>query len=272
MRCSGCLVPARPLAWCPRGSAHRCASRRAAVGRAGRGVHRRSCSARRASLSRRVAAPRSRCAASCGRVGVVARLVGGGDRRSPRQPPDEDRRALVAAVKRVRGGTETVVVVPTRARAVVAYYAPYLPLIGQVRGIGGWVAAVADTPDGAIAAARPPFVRSATRSCASSPTATGYGCSTAAVADGRLKRRLRADAPIRRLLRAGGRRARGRRSHRRVRRCDRRERRVSLPSSSASRSRVSAAYACASRARRASPASSRRPATMCLHASTQGLQ
>ena len=71
------------------------------------------------------------------------------------EPPDEDWRALTAAVKRVRGGNETVVVVPTRARAVVAYYAPYLPLIGQVRGSGGWVAVVADTPDGAIAAARP---------------------------------------------------------------------------------------------------------------------
>ena len=72
-----------------------------------------------------------------------------------REPPDQDWRALVAAVKRVRGGNETVVVVPARARAVVAYYAPYLPLIGHVRGSGGWVAVVADTPDGAIAAARP---------------------------------------------------------------------------------------------------------------------
>ncbi len=69
--------------------------------------------------------------------------------------PDQDWRALTAAVQRVRGDNETVVVVPARARAVVAYYAPYLPLISQVRGSGGWVAVVADTPNGAIAAARP---------------------------------------------------------------------------------------------------------------------
>ena len=84
---------------------------------------------------------------------LVSSAVATADRL--REPPDEDWRALTAAVKRVRGGNETVVVVPARARAVVAYYAPYLPLIGQVRGSGGWVAVVADTPDGAIAAARP---------------------------------------------------------------------------------------------------------------------
>ena len=72
-----------------------------------------------------------------------------------REPPDKDWRALAAALERVRGDSETVVVVPARARAVIAYYAPALPLIGHVRGSGGWVAVVADTPDGAIAAARP---------------------------------------------------------------------------------------------------------------------
>ena len=84
---------------------------------------------------------------------LVSSAVATADRL--RQPPDQDWRALVAAVKRVRGGNETVVVVPSRARAVVAYYAPYLPVIAHVRGSGGWVAVVADKPDGAIAAARP---------------------------------------------------------------------------------------------------------------------
>ena len=84
---------------------------------------------------------------------LVSSAVTSADRL--RQPPDEDWRALVAAVQRVRGDNETVVVVPQRARAVVAYYAPYLPLIGDVRASGGWVAVAADTPDGAIAAARP---------------------------------------------------------------------------------------------------------------------
>ncbi len=67
----------------------------------------------------------------------------------------EDWRALATAVKRVRGGNETVVVVPERSRAAFAYYAPYVPVIAQVRGSGAWVAVVADTPRGAIAAARP---------------------------------------------------------------------------------------------------------------------
>ena len=72
-----------------------------------------------------------------------------------REAPDQDWRALVVAVKRVRADNETVVAVPDRARAVVAYYAPDLPLVGHVRGSGGWVAVAAGTPDGAIAAARP---------------------------------------------------------------------------------------------------------------------
>src|SRR4051812_411434 len=72
-----------------------------------------------------------------------------------KEAPEQDWRALVVAVKRVRADNETVVAVPDRARAVVAYYAPDLPLVGHVRGSGGWVAVVAGTPDGAIAAARP---------------------------------------------------------------------------------------------------------------------
>jgi hypothetical protein len=84
---------------------------------------------------------------------VVSAVVTTADRL--REPPDKDWRALAAAVERVRSDSETVVVVPARARAVIAYYAPALPLIGHVRGSGGWVAVVADTPDGAIAAARP---------------------------------------------------------------------------------------------------------------------
>ena len=92
---------------------------------------------------------------------LVSSAVATADRL--RQPPDQDWRALAAAVKRVRGGNETVVVVPARARAVVAYYAPYLPVMGHVRGSGGWVAVVADTPDGAIAAARPVVTHTALR-------------------------------------------------------------------------------------------------------------
>jgi hypothetical protein len=70
-------------------------------------------------------------------------------------PANEDWRALAAAVKRVRGPRETVVVVPERGTAAFAYYAPYVPVIRVARGGGAWVAVIADTPAGAIAAARP---------------------------------------------------------------------------------------------------------------------
>ena len=70
-------------------------------------------------------------------------------------PVDEDWRALAAAVKRVRGPRETVVVVPERSRAAFAYYAPYVPVIRFARGEGAWVAVVASTPAGAVTAARP---------------------------------------------------------------------------------------------------------------------
>jgi len=70
-------------------------------------------------------------------------------------PADEDWRALAAAVKRVRGPRETVVVVPERSRDALAYYAPYLPVIRYARRDGAWVAVVADTPAAAAEAARP---------------------------------------------------------------------------------------------------------------------
>jgi len=69
--------------------------------------------------------------------------------------PAEDWQALAAAVKRVRGVHETVVVVPSRSRAAFAYYAPYVPVIGHAGDAGAWVAVVADTPEGAVTAARP---------------------------------------------------------------------------------------------------------------------
>ena len=110
------------------------------------------------------AAPRSGARPRLGGCRVAAGLVGGGDCRSP--PP-----AARPGLARARGGREARARPATRrssscltrARAVVAYYAPYLPLIGHVRGSGGWVAVVADTPDGAIAAARPVVTHTALR-------------------------------------------------------------------------------------------------------------
>ncbi len=71
------------------------------------------------------------------------------------KPPDEDWRSLASAVRRVKGGRETVVVVPERSRAAFAYYAPYVPVIEHARGEGAWIAVVARTPSAAIADARP---------------------------------------------------------------------------------------------------------------------
>jgi hypothetical protein len=69
--------------------------------------------------------------------------------------PQEDWRALAAAVERVRKDDETVVVVPDRSRAAFAFYAPDVQVIRFARNQGAWVAVVAGTPAGAIAAARP---------------------------------------------------------------------------------------------------------------------
>jgi len=70
-------------------------------------------------------------------------------------PADEDWRALAAAVERVRGARETVVIVPERSRDAFAYYARDVPVIRFARSDGAWVAVVASTPTEAIAAARP---------------------------------------------------------------------------------------------------------------------
>ncbi len=67
----------------------------------------------------------------------------------------QDWRALARAVTRVRGVHETVVVVPQRSQAALAYYAPYLPIRLRARGDGAWIAVVAGTPTTAMAAARP---------------------------------------------------------------------------------------------------------------------
>ena len=71
------------------------------------------------------------------------------------RPADEDWRALAAAVKRVKGPRETVVVLPEGSRAAFAYYAPYLPTIRFARGDGAWVAVRAESADTAIDASRP---------------------------------------------------------------------------------------------------------------------
>jgi len=72
-----------------------------------------------------------------------------------RQPVDEDWRALAAAVKRVRGPKETVVVLPEGSSAAFAYYAPYVPTIRFARGDGAWIAVRANTAAAAIEASRP---------------------------------------------------------------------------------------------------------------------
>ena len=69
--------------------------------------------------------------------------------------PDEDWRGLAAAVKRVRGPKETVVVLPEGSRAAFAYYAPYVSTIRFARGDGAWVAVRAETAGSAIEASRP---------------------------------------------------------------------------------------------------------------------
>ena len=71
------------------------------------------------------------------------------------QPVDEDWRALAAAVKRVKGPKETVVVLSEGSRAAFAYYAPYVPTIRFARGEGAWIAVSAESADAAIEASRP---------------------------------------------------------------------------------------------------------------------
>jgi mannosyltransferase len=68
--------------------------------------------------------------------------------------PTEDWRSLAKAVVHVQGARETIVVVPDRSRAALAYYAPELRTTAHARGDGAWVAVVADNPADAIARAR----------------------------------------------------------------------------------------------------------------------
>jgi hypothetical protein len=53
-------------------------------------------------------------------------------------PAEEDWRSAARAVVREVEPTETVVVVPERSRAALAYYAPELALAGRARGSGAW--------------------------------------------------------------------------------------------------------------------------------------
>ena len=78
-------------------------------------------------------------------VTVTARIVA---------RPSEDWRALATAVRRVRLPQETVVIVPERARAAFAYYAPDVQTSARARGDGAWIVVVADDPSQAIERAR----------------------------------------------------------------------------------------------------------------------
>lgn len=68
--------------------------------------------------------------------------------------PAEDWHALTAAVHRVRGERESVVVVPERSRAAFAFYAPDAHTSLTARGDGAWVAVAASDPAVAIAIGR----------------------------------------------------------------------------------------------------------------------
>ncbi len=70
-------------------------------------------------------------------------------------PANEDWRALATAVARVKGPTETVVVVPERGRSAFRYYAPSVPVLRFARGGGAWVVVVAADPTAAVDLARP---------------------------------------------------------------------------------------------------------------------
>lgn len=95
-------------------------------------------------------APRARWAAVAALLAVSAVAVG----IVIAAKPDEDWRAVAAAVHRVRGPRESVVVLPDRSRAAFAYYAPYTRTSLYARGDGAWVAVAADDPASAIAVAR----------------------------------------------------------------------------------------------------------------------
>ena len=90
-------------------------------------------------------------------AGLAALLIASAATISARllQPVAEDWRALAAAVKRVKGPKETIVVVPEGSRAAFAYYAPYASTLRFARGDGAWVAVRAETPEAAIDATRP---------------------------------------------------------------------------------------------------------------------
>jgi mannosyltransferase len=66
----------------------------------------------------------------------------------------ENWRSAVATVENGVGASETVVVVPPRSRAAVAYYAPSLRVSTQARGAGAWVFDRNADDRGAIRAAR----------------------------------------------------------------------------------------------------------------------
>jgi mannosyltransferase len=69
-------------------------------------------------------------------------------------PAPEDWRSAVRELEAARDERETVVVVPERAAAAVAYYAPELRLSGRARGDGAWVFVRSGSDRLAIRAAR----------------------------------------------------------------------------------------------------------------------
>ncbi len=79
------------------------------------------------------------------------------------RPVDEDWRALAAAVKRVRGPRETVVVLPEGSRAAFAYYAPYLATTRYARGDSAWIAVVAPSAERGDRGIAPPGRNTALR-------------------------------------------------------------------------------------------------------------
>ena len=70
------------------------------------------------------------------------------------RPATEDWRSALAAVESRREPGETVLVVPERARAPAAYYAPSLRIVERARGEGAWVLVLGGSDRLAIRAAR----------------------------------------------------------------------------------------------------------------------